>query len=301
MGRLTDRLEVIIFMSITDIKRIGVVGAGTMGHQISLVAALAGYEVKCTDINSEMLFKAQSFAQEHLAKQVAKGKLSQEQSDQVLANLKFTDSLEEAVGDADFVIEAAVEKLDVKRKLFAELDRFAPPHAILVTNSSFILSSSVADVTNRPDKICNMHWFNPALVMRLVEVVQGPHTSDETAQTTVDLCKKLGKISVWLKKEISGFVVNRIVDAILQEAMFLADMGIASPQDIDTAVVNGLGHPMGPFRLMDMTGLDLMYIGQMDRYVASQDLKDRPSPLIVAKYVKGEWGEKTKKGFYSYD
>lgn len=288
-------------MNVEDIKKICVIGVGNMGHQISLCAALAGYQVTCTDISQEMLDKAAEFARTYLPGRVAKGKLTQEQADQALANLTFTLSLEEAASGADYVIEAAVEKLDVKRKLFAELDRIAPPHAILATNSSFIVSSKIADVTSRPEKVCNMHFFNPALVMKLVEVVQGPHTSEETAQITMDLCKKLGKIGVWLKKEIYGFLVNRILAAINQEALFLADIGIASPEEIDIAVVNALGHPLGPFRLMDLTGIDLAYYISMERYQESRDPKDKPSPLVVEKFVKKEWGQKTKKGFYTYE
>ena len=288
-------------MKIEDIKQICVIGAGNMGHQISLGAALAGYKVTCTDINQEMLDKAQNFARTYLPERVAKGKLSQEQADRALANLSFSQSIEEAAGDADFVIEAAVEKLDVKRKLFADLDRIAPPHAILATNSSFIVCSKVADVTKRPDKVCNMHFFNPALVMKLVEVVQGPHTSPETVQVTMDLCQRLGKTGVWLKQEIYGFLVNRILAAISQEAFFLADIGIASPEEIDIAVVNALGHPMGPFRLMDLTGIDLSYYAAMERYEETRDPKDKPSPLLVEKFVKREWGQKTKKGFYDYE
>lgn len=288
-------------MKIEDIKKISVIGAGNMGHQISLCAALAGYKVACTDISQEMLDKAQKFAQTYLPDRVSKGKLDQKEAEQALVNLSFTPSLEEALGDADFVIEAAVEKIDVKRKLFADLDRSAPPHAILATNSSFIVSSKVADVTNRPDKICNMHFFNPALVMKLVEVVQGPHTSPETAQVTMDLCKKLGKLPVLLKKEIYGFVVNRILVALQYEAQYLADMGIITPEEIDIAVVNGLGHPMGPFRLTDIVGIDLAYDIAMQRFYETGDKRDRPSPLLVEKLAKGELGEKTKTGFYSYE
>lgn len=288
-------------MKVEDIKKICVIGAGNMGHQISLCAALAGYQVSCTDISQEMLDKAAEFARTYLPGRVAKGKLTQEQADQALANLSFTLSLEEAASDADFVIEAAVEKLEVKRKLFADLDRIAPPHAILATNSSFIVSSKIADVTGRPEKVCNMHFFNPALVMKLVEVVQGPHTAEETAQVTMDLCEKLGKIGVWLKKEIYGFLVNRILAAINNEALFLADIGIATPEEIDIAVVNALGHPLGPFRLMDLTGIDLAYYIGMERYQESRDPRDKPSPLVVEKFVKKEWGQKTKKGFYTYE
>lgn len=288
-------------MIIDDVKKICVIGAGNMGHQISLAAALAGFKVSCTDISQEMLDKAAGFVKTYLPERVAKGRLTQEQADQANSNLSFTKSLEEAAGDADYIIEAAVEKLDVKRKLFADLDRIAPAQAILATNSSFIVSSKVADATKRPDKVCNIHFFNPALVMKLVEVVQGPHTSEETAKVTMDLCDKLGKTAILLKKEIYGFVVNRILSALKNEAVFLADIGIASPQDIDIAVKNGLGHPKGPFELMDLTGIDLTYYIGMERYAESQDLKDRPSPLVVEKFVKGEWGRKTKKGWYDYE
>jgi 3-hydroxybutyryl-CoA dehydrogenase len=288
-------------LKVEDIKKICVIGAGNMGHQIALCCALAGYQVTCTDISQEMLNKAEGFARSYLPVRVTKGKLTQEQADQALTNLRFTQNLEEAAGDTDFVIEAAVEKMDIKRKLFADLDRIAPPHAILATNSSFIVSSKIADATKRPDKVCNMHFFNPALVMKLVEVVQGPHTSTETAQVTMDLCAKLGKSGVWLKKEIYGFLVNRILAALNHEALFLADMGIATPEEIDMAVTNALGHPMGPFRLMDFTGIDLSYYISMEHYQETRDAKDKPSPLIVEKFVKGEWGKKTKKGFYSYE
>ena len=288
-------------MKLEDVKTICVVGAGNMGHQIALGCALAGFKVACTDISQEMLDKAEGFARSYLPERVAKGKLSREKADQALGNIRFTTNLEDAAGDADFVIEAAVEKMAIKRKLFADLDRIAPPHAILATNSSYIVSSQVADATNRPDKVCNMHFFNPALVMKLVEVVQGPHTSEETAQVTMDLCARLGKTAVLLKKEIYGFLVNRILSALAQEALFLADMGIATPQEIDLAVTNALGHPMGPFRLMDLTGIDLAYYSAMERYQSSRDPKDKPSPLVVEKFVKGEWGKKTKKGYYTYE
>lgn len=272
-----------------------------MGHQISVLAALTGYQVSCYDINQEMLDKAQSFAQSYLSERVAKGKISKEQADQALDKLRFSRSLEDAAGDCDYVIEAAPEKLDLKRKLFADLDRIAPPHAILATNSSSFVSSSIADVTKRPEKICNMHFFNPALVMKLVEVVRGPHTSEETAQITLALCEKMGKTGILLKKEIVGFLVNRILGALLNEALFLADVGIATPEEIDIAVVNALGHPMGPFRLMDLTGIDLSYIRDMENYQETRNPEDKPSPLIVEKYYKGEWGRKTKKGFYAYE
>ena len=287
-------------MTVPGINKICVVGAGNMGHQIALSAAIAGYKVKCTDIAPEILEKAEKFANTYLPERVAKGKMTEEVAKQARANISFTLSLEEAAGDADFVIEAILEKLDLKRELFAKLDKICPPHAILATNSSFIVSSKIADVTKRPDKVCNMHFFNPALVMKLVEVVKGPHVSEETANITMELSKSMGKIPVLLKKEIYGFLVNRILAAINHEALFLYDMGIASYEDIDTAVVNALGHPMGPFRLMDLTGIDLAYFIGMERYQETGDPANKPSPIIVEKYIKGEWGEKKGKGFYDY-
>ncbi|HOG45238.1 MAG TPA: 3-hydroxyacyl-CoA dehydrogenase family protein [Anaerolineae bacterium] len=283
-----------------EIKHITVVGAGNMGHQIALCAALAGFRVKCTDISAEILAKAERFADSYLPERVAKGRLTAEAAEQARANLAFVPTVEEAAADADLVIEAVIEKLDVKRALFAQLDQVAPPHAILASNSSYIVSSKIADATGRPAQVCNMHFFNPALVMKLVEVVQGPHVSDETAEAVMQVASKMGKVPVLLHKEVYGFLVNRFVQAARQEALKLFDMGVASYEDIDTAVVNGLGYPMGPFQLMDLAGIDLAYHVAMERYRESGDPAQRPSPTVVEKFVKGEWGRKVGKGFYDY-
>lgn len=288
-------------MKVDEINKICVIGAGNMGHQISICAAMVGLQVTCNDISQDMLAKAEHFAQTYLSERVTKGKLTQEQANLTLSKLSFVSDLEQAASSADFIIEAAIENLDIKRKLFSALDCLAPAHAILATNSSYIVSSKVASATKRPEKVCNMHFFNPALVMKLVEVVQGPHTSEETMQVTMDLCQKFGKIGVRLKKEIYGFLVNRMLTALKNEALFLADIGVASPEEIDTAVVNALGHPMGPFRLMDLTGIDLAYNIAMEKYKENLDPKDKPSPLLVEKFVKQEFGKKTKKGWYSYE
>lgn len=284
-----------------EVKTIGVVGAGNMGHQIALCAALAGYKVICTDIDLEVLRKAENFADTYLPDRVAKGRLTADEAKAARSRLAFTSDLVEAVSTADLVIEAVIEKLEVKRELFARLDKICPAHAILATNSSYIVSSKIADVTSRPERVCNMHFFNPALVNKLVEVVKGPHTSQETAETVMEVAKKMGKTPVLLHKEIYGFLVNRIVSAIRSEALYLYDMGIASYEDIDLAVVNALGHPMGPFRLMDLTGIDLAYHVGMERYRETGDPKYKPSPIVVEKYLKGEWGRKTGKGFYEYE
>ncbi len=284
-----------------EINKIAVIGAGNMGHQIALSAAISGFQVTCTDTNADILNKAIQFADNYLTERVNKGKLTSEVADQARENLAFVPTVEQAVTDADLVIEAIIEKLAVKRKLFALVDKICHAHTILATNSSYIVSSKIADATTRPDKVCNMHFFNPALVMKLVEVVKGPHVSDETVESVMNLAKKMGKTPVLLHKEIYGFLVNRLLQATRQEALKLLDMGVASFEDIDTAAMNGLGYPMGPFQLLDLTGVDLAYHVGMEKYRESGDPADRPSPTVVEKFTKGEWGKKVGKGFYDYE
>ena len=287
-------------MNIDDVRRICVVGAGNMGHQISTLCAIKGYQTTCTDISEKMLKKADAFVDKYLSGRVQKGKLTQEQASAARDNIHFIPSLEKAVQEADYVIEAAVEVLDVKRKLFAELDRLAPAHAILATNSSYIVSSRVANVTQRPEKVINLHFFNPALVMKLVEVVQGPHVSDETGEISITLCEKLDKVAVHIKKEVDGFLLNRIFKVITKEAMWMLEMGVASAEDIDKACVFGAGHPMGPFTLMDLTGIDLYYTAQMENFRKTGDQAELPNPKVVEHYMRGEYGQKTGKGWYDY-
>ncbi len=287
-------------MNIEEIKQISIIGAGNMGHQISLQCALKGFDTVCTDVSEAMLKKADAFVDSYLSGRVGKGKLTQEEAKATRSRIRFTPDLKDAVKDADFVIEAVLEVLDIKRKLFADLDQMAPPHAILATNSSAIVSSRIADVTNRPDKVLNLHFFNPALVMKLVEVVQGPHVSDETARISMELCKKLDKVPVHVKKEVKGFLLNRIFMAIFEEVEWMLEMGVASMEDIDKACVYGAGHPMGPFRLMDLTGIDLAYTMCMESFKETGDTARLPKPSLTAHYIKGEYGEKTKKGWYDY-
>ncbi len=283
-----------------EVNNIAIIGAGNMGHQIALCAALSGFKVKCIDTNPDILNKAIQFVDNYLKERVLKEKLSQEAANQAHSNIAFVSTIEEATQNADLVIEAIIEKLEIKRTLFAELDKICPFHTILATNSSYIVSSKIADATNRPDKVCNMHFFNPALVMKCVEVVKGPHVSDETAKTVINVAKKMSKTPVLLHKEIYGFLVNRLLQATRQEALKLLDMGVASFEDIDTAAKNGLGYPMGPFELLDLTGIDLAYYVGMEKYQESGDVSDRPSPTVVEKFSKGEFGKKVGKGFYEY-
>ena len=205
--------------NIENLEKILVVGAGAMGSQIGMVCALAGYEVAVQDIDEGMLEKAQEQLRSRMDRNVEKGRMREEDVAAAFGRMTFTTDLEDAAANADFVIEAIVEKLDAKRDLFARLDKLAPEHAILATNSSTIVSSRVADATNRPGRVCNMHFFNPALVMKCVEVVRNPETSDATVETTVELSRRIGKEPVILNKEIPGFVANRILGVLVDEAI----------------------------------------------------------------------------------
>ncbi|RNA66229.1 3-hydroxyacyl-CoA dehydrogenase family protein [Alteribacter keqinensis] len=287
-------------MNVDQIKTISVIGSGAMGSQIAMVSALAGYSVTLQDIQEESVVKAEQSLRDRLGKRVDKGKMSKEELDEAFSNMTFTTSLEEAVRDADFVIEAIVENLEIKRTLFEDLDQLAPKHAILSTNSSTIVSSKVADATNRPGKVCNFHFFNPALVMEMVEVVQGPHTSNETAEVAMELARRLNKTPILLKKEISGFVANRILAKLMNEALYLYENEIATAEEIDLACTKALNHPIGPFALIDLTGLDVHYNIRQYRYEETGNEEDKPSPVIVEKVKKGDLGRKSGKGFYSY-
>ncbi|MGA9174290.1 MAG: 3-hydroxyacyl-CoA dehydrogenase family protein [Thermoactinomyces sp.] len=287
-------------MNIDDVKKILVAGAGAMGSQIAMVFALSGYEVVLQDISQESLQKAKTSLSGHMKRRVEKGRLTQQQVDQAFNRLIFTEDLEQAAREADFVVEAIIEKLEAKRQLFAELDRLAPDHAILATNSSTIVSSKLADATQRPDRVCNMHFFNPALVMELVEVVRNPNTSQETVDLTVELVRRIHKTPIVLQKEISGFVANRILGALMDEAVSLYEQGIASFEDIDLACTKALNHPIGPFALMDLTGIDVNYYVRMQRMQETGDPALGPKKSIKEKFEKGEWGRKTGKGWYDY-
>lgn len=287
-------------MEITDVKNISIIGAGNMGHQLTLVCALNGFNTVCTDVNAEILKKAEAFADNYLKERVLKGKLSEDEAGRVRGRISFVSDLKEAVKNADYVIEAAIENLELKRKLFADLDSFAPEHAILATNSSRIVSSRIADAVKRPGKVCNLHFFNPALVMKLVEVVKAPHCDKDTVDVSFKLCEKLGKIPVLLNQEIDGFILNRVLGALAKEALWLYEKGIASFEDIDKACLYGAGHPMGPFRLMDLTGIDLEYFMKSEAFKNSGDRADLPSPGVVERYIKGDFGEKTGRGWYDH-
>ncbi|MBI3076334.1 MAG: 3-hydroxyacyl-CoA dehydrogenase family protein [Deltaproteobacteria bacterium] len=287
-------------MRAEDVRTIGVVGAGTMGQQIALLGALHGFTVGVHDAIGEALKKAEAWAHTYLDGRVDKGRLARAEADAALCRLTFASDLAGAVGQADLVIEAIVEKLEAKRDLFAQLDRLTPPHALLATNSSTIVSSRLMDVTSRPEKVLNLHFFNPPLVMELVEVCRNAKTTDETVAVAMGTCRRLGKSPILLKREIFGFVVNRLLWAVGNEAMSLVEQGIATPEEIDTAMVKGARYPIGPFALMDMNGIDVGYLVRMERYRESGNEADRPPRIMVEKYEKGEWGRKTGKGWYDH-
>ncbi len=287
-------------MKADEIKNVCVVGAGNMGHQIALLCALNGFKTVSTDVIPAVLQKAEQFCNTYLPGRVQKGKLTEDAAKKARSLISFTGDLKDAVKDADLVIEAILERIDLKREVFADLDKFAPAKAILATNSSFIVSSRIADVTNRASQVCNFHFFNPALVMKLVEVVQGPHVSDETAQCMMQFAVKIDKVPVLVKKEVDGFLLNRIFNALMKEAMWMLEMGVATYEDIDKACVYGAGHPMGPFRLMDLTGIDLTYDIEMGHFYESGNRAELPIPSVVKKVFEGKLGEKTGEGWYSY-
>ena len=281
--------------------RLAVVGAGSMGAQIAQQAALHGIDAVLHDQGEDQLRKARASNQGHIARRVEKGRLSEEKAREALERVRETTDLREAAREADFVIEAVFEDLDVKRSIFHDLDEFAPAHAVLASNSSTIGISKIADATRRPDRCLNMHFFYPVLVMDLVEVVRGPQTSDETIERGMALAREMGRTPVLLKKEIDGFIVNRILHAATQEAYRLLDADVASFEDIDAAVEKGLNWPMGPFRLGDFSGLDVTYNARLHMYRSTGDERYRPSPQLEAKVKAGKLGRKTGEGWYRYD
>ena len=284
-----------------EIKKVAMVGGGTMGNQIAMQVAISGYDVACYSRKTGTVEKAENFSKGWFAKSVSKGKMTEEESEMVQGRLKFTTDLAEAVKDADLVIEAVVDVLEVKRDVLKQIDALTPDRTIFASNSSYIVSSKFCDVVTHPDKVLNLHFFNPALVMKLVEVVKGPHCSDGTIETVIRFVESIDKVPAVVKKEIYGFIVNRIYSAITKEACFIYDQGVASVEDIDRAVKYGLSHPMGPFELLDMTGIDLEYDVLTEKYRMTGELADKPSPAIVERYARGEYGRKTKKGFYQYE
>ena len=283
-----------------EIKKVTVVGAGIMGNQIAMQTAIHGYEVQCYDINEDMIERAETYSKDWFEKRVQKEKMSAAQAENIQSRLKFTTEIKAATADADLVIEAVSDIEEIKKKLLTQLDELTPEHCIYASNSSYIVSSKFCNAVKHPENVLNLHFFNPALVMKIVEVVKGAHVSKETFDAVFHFVETIGKTPVKIEKEIYGFVVNRIFSALTREACYLVDMGIASPADIDAAVKGALGHSMGPFETLDMTGIDLEYNVYMEKFRTSGDKADLPATCLTEHFAKGEYGRKNGKGFYTY-
>ena len=283
-----------------EIRSVVVLGAGTMGSQIAAVSALAGYTTSLVDIQQKQLDRAREQLRQRLDRDVEKGRRDRGAVDEAWSRLALTTDRDRVAASADLVIEAAVEDLSVKRSIFADLDRVCPPHTLLVTNSSNIVSSRVADATGRPGKVCNLHFFNPALVMACVEIVPHEGTDPETVEAASAFVRSLGKTPVKLKREVPGFLANRLLNALRREALDLYEGGVADFEDIDLAAKTALGHPMGPFELMDLVGIDVVHLIRLAEYEQTGDPAALPARSIKEKYEAGDFGRKTGRGWYEY-
>ncbi|MDY6795355.1 MAG: 3-hydroxyacyl-CoA dehydrogenase family protein [Actinomycetota bacterium] len=282
-----------------EIKNVFVVGSGLMGGGIAQVSAFAGYKVKMHDIDEERTAKGLQVIEKSLSKFLSKEKISQEQHDTALGNITTTTDLKDA-SDADFTVEAVFENLDVKKKVFGELDEVCPEHAILATNTSAIPISSIAAGTKRPEKVVGTHFFSPVPLMRLCEIIRGLQTSDETLGIAEKWAQSLGKETVLVRKDHAGFIANRLYLPMGVEAARMLEAGVATPDDIDKAMRTGYNLPMGPLELADMTGIDVLMNACTAIYKDTGDPKFYPPPLMRRMVAAGLLGRKTGKGYYDY-
>ncbi len=283
-----------------EIKKICVLGAGVMGHGIAQVCAQAGHEVSLRDIKNEFVEAGIARIKTFLEGSVERKKMTREEANTILQRIRGTTDLRQAAEDADLVIEAIIEDINIKKQVFKELDGICRPDTIFASNTSAQSITEMAMATNRPEKFVGMHWFNPPQLMQGIEVVVHERTSKDTLETVVDLCKKLGKVP-GICKDSTGFIVNRLLQIWYNEGLNMYDEGIAEPQDIDTAYKVGCGFRMGPFELRDMVGLDTGLAITETHYREFMRDQFKPPRCLVMKVKAGELGRKSGRGFYVYE
>ena len=277
-----------------------VIGGGTMGRQIGLNAAIHGYDTTISEPIPAVRENLLAWEESYLAGRIAKGKMTEEQVADIKARFRVTDDLAAAVKDVDVVIEAIIEDRAAKTAVLQQIGELAPENAVIGTNSSFMVSSLFKDVVKNPSRLMNTHFFAPALVMKLVEVVKGEHVSDEAAERAMAWCREVGKTPVLVRKEEDGFIVNNVLKVIKEEAYRLVNAGVCSMEELDTAVKLGLGHPMGPYELDDLSGIDVRY-NVLKRRWEETGVKSEGFDMIEKLYKEGRYGKKTKHGFYDYE
>ncbi len=282
-----------------SILNVAVIGAGTMGNGIAHVFAQSGFNVTLIDVKAEFLSRAVETIKSNLARQVKKGTLSQEDADATVGRITPATDLAVAVKPVDFVIEAATENLDLKRQIFQTIDANAREGVIIATNTSSISITKIAAMTNRSERVIGMHFFNPVPVMKLVEIIRGIKTTDEVYAVVKELSEKLGKTPVEVN-DYPGFVSNRVLMPMINEAIYCVMEGVAKPEDIDTVMKLGMAHPMGPLALADFIGLDVCLAIMEVLYDGLADSKYRPCPLLKKMVAAGMLGKKTGEGFYKY-
>lgn len=280
--------------------KVTVVGAGTMGAGIAQVSALAGHDVRVHDISQEGLDRGQRMVAGSIAKFVTKG-LAQAEADAALARLTWTTDLAAAVKEADIVIEAVFEKIEIKQETFKQLDALCGPNTVMATNTSALPITEIAAATSRPDKVVGTHFFSPVPMMKLCELVRGRETSDETLASARAFAESVGKTCIVVNRDVAGFVTTRLISALCVEAARLVESGVASAEDIDIACQLGFGHAMGPLRTMDLTGVDIMRNAALNVYRETGERTWLPPELIDRMVAAGEIGRKSGKGFYTYD
>ena len=282
-------------------EKIAVIGGGQMGSQIAALAAMAGYKTSLYDENKENLEYRYKFVEENIKNLIDKKIYSEDRLDAYKKNLELKFTLEEVIQEKSFVIEAVVERFDIKLEIFKKISSLMNDEVVMATNSSFIQASELSKHCNHPERFINMHFFYPPIRMDLVEISYPENVSKVILERTKTVSKNMGRSVVVLKKETPGFIVNRMLAALVDEAYELYDEGIADFEDIDIAIKKGLNHPLGPFELSDYSGLDIHYYAKLKKFKESGNSKDEPKKFLEEKVLNGDLGVKTGKGFYEYE